>query len=189
MQDIIKIVDSMELLGFLKFNGTDCRFVSMVSKTPVKKIKVGNPFPGLMKISKKVGIINANYNTSVCRRIADKLGVTLGNVEYENGEVWYEHLKTTDGKNLPVVKNKKKDDGKFYLQFFPHTAKSHYALPDGTLVPDEKVKPFLYKESERPDYKPCVIAIELGNICELKASGVVIQNSDYEEAEQIISQA
>ena len=93
------MVSELEMLGFIKTNGTACRFVAIVSKTPVVKIKVGNPWgasakskSGLYKVSRKIGIINANFNTSVRNRIAEKLGVKLAEVEYENGEVWYEHL-------------------------------------------------------------------------------------------------
>lgn len=190
----------LEMLGFLKTNGTACRFVSMVSITPVVKIKVSNPFgqktkggklvgeSQLNKVSRKLGIINANYNTSVRRRIAEKLGVDLGAVEYESGEVWYQHLKTSDGKNLPVVEHKDETKrGQFYLQYFPHASTNHYANANGEMIQDELVKPYLYAESERPDFKPCVISIKLANIVQLSASGIIIEMPDFAEAESILA--
>lgn len=184
------------MLGFLKTNGTQCRFVSVVTKTPVVKIKAGNPWgagkateTGLYKVSRKIGLINANYNTSVRRRIAEKLGVELKEVDYDNGEVWYQHLTTADGKALPVVQHK--DETKrtgFYLQFFPHKSVNAFVNEAGEPVADETVKPWLYKESERPDYKPCVIAVKLENVASLKASGVVIEMPALEEAEAILGE-
>ena len=192
------MVSELEMLGFIKTNGTACRFVAIVSKTPVTKIKVSNPWGagvksknGLYKVSRKIGIINANYNTSVRNRIAEKLGVTIGEVEYEGGETWYEHLLTAEGKPLPIVQHKdeSKRNGQYYLQYFPQTEKSvnSYVNESGEVVPDEMVKPYLYKESERPDFKPCVIAINLRNVKQLKASGVVIEMPELAEVESALA--
>lgn len=192
---IVQMTSELEMLGFLKTNGTACRFVSVVTKTPVVKIKKGNSWgagkseKGLYKVSRKIGIINANYNTSVRRRISEKLGVELKEVEYESGDVWYQHLTTGEGKSLPVVQHK--DETKrtgFYLQFFPHKTNNAYVNEAGESVKDEEVKPWLYAESARPDYKPCVIAVKLENIASLKASGVVIEMPALEEAEAILGE-
>ena len=189
------MTSELEMLGFLKTNGTQCRFVSVVTKTPVVKIKVGNPWgagksgKGLYKVSRKIGLINANYNTSVRRRIAEKLGVELAEVEYENGNCWYSHLTTGDGKHLPVVQHK--DETKrqgCYLQFFPHKSVNAYVNEAGEPVTEAELKPWLYKESERPDYKPSVISVKLGNIAQLKASGVIIEMPALEEAESILGE-
>src|ERR1035437_7217681 len=101
-KNVVQMTSELEMLGFIKTKGTACRFVAIVSKTPVVKIRAGNPWgastkskSGLYKVSRKLGIVSANYNTSVRSRIADNLGVTLGEVEYENRETWYEHLKTS----------------------------------------------------------------------------------------------
>jgi len=186
---IVQITDPAEMAGFIKSNGTQCRFVSIVTDTPVVKIRKGNPFPGLRKVSRKNGIVNANYCNSVRNRIAEKLGVKLSEVEYEAGEVWYQHLTTADGKPLPLVQHKdeSKRQGKLYLQYFPHKAKSVYVAANGDTVADELVKPWLYKESERPDYKPTVIAVELGNIKEIRASGVIMQAEEIDEAEAALA--
>ena len=178
-----------EMLGFLKTNGTECRFVAIISNTPVVKMRKDSPYQGIRKVSKKIGIINANYNKSVRTRLADKLGVKLSEVDYENGNVWYEHLKTTTGKTLPIVQHKDeaKRDGKFYLQYYPHSSTHKYVMANGDIVPDETLKPFLYKESERSDYKPSVIVFELGNICQLKASGIIVEMPDLAMAETILA--
>jgi hypothetical protein len=197
--NVVKMTDTLEMVGFLKTNGTACRFVSLTCKTPVVKIKVGNPFGQvvkngkvvgdcqLFKVAKKIGIINANYNTSVRNRIAEKLGVTLSDVEYQNGEVWYKHIQTTDGKNLPLVVNKDESKHGHYVQYFPHKSTHAYVNAAGEIIPDAVVKPHLHKETERPDFKPCVIAINLTNICQFKASGVVIEMPDFDEAAAILA--
>ena len=197
---IVSIASHLEMVGFIKSNGTQCRFVSMVSQTPVVKIKAGNPFHKvskgkvvgdcrLFKVSRKLGLINANYNTSVRNRIAEKLGVKLSEVEYENGEVWYQHVNTAEGKPLPLVQHKTKADGKYYLQYYPHKSANCYVDESGNIVPDEKVTPWLYAESERAEFKPVVIAVAVENIKELRASGVIMQAEDIEAAESALASA
>jgi hypothetical protein len=196
------MVSELEMLGFIKTNGTECRFVGLVTKTPVVKIRSGNPWHvvknnkvvgtcNLFKVAQSHGLINANYNTSVRRRIADKLGVTLGEVEYENGKCWYEHLRTSDNKPLPIVQHKeeaKRDETGFSLQYFPlGYSGSHYVNGAGEVVPDDVVKPWLHAASERPDYKPVVQAPKLRNILCLKASGIVIEMPDLEEAKALFA--
>lgn len=196
----VTIQSALEMVGFIKSNGTECRFVAMLSHTPVVKIRVGNPFGQvikkgkvegecqLFKVSRKIGIINANYNTSVRNRIAAALGVKVSDVEYENGEVWYQHLTTVDGKALPLVVNKATpDNGEFYLQYYPHKSTSAYVNAKGEVVPDEMVKPWLHKETEREAFKPSVIAIKVSNIKELRASGVIMQAEDMDAVAEALA--
>ncbi len=193
-QNTVTLLSDLEMLGFLKTNGTACRFVSLFTKTPVVDIKAGNPWgagkktkSGLYKVSKKNGLINANYNTSVRNKIASLLGVELNKVEYTNGDVWYKHLMTNDDppKALPVVVHAK-DDSKYYLQFFPHHANSSYVDENDNTVDNETVEQWLYKKSERPIYKPSVISIELKNIKQLKASGVIMEMPDMDQLEKLL---
>jgi len=191
----VEVSNELELAGFIKANGTGCRFVSMVSKTPVTKIKAGNPWHkiskgkvvgdcNLFKVSRKIGIINANYVNSVRNRIADKLGVETAQVEYEAGEVYYEHLQTTDGKNLPLVQHKDETKRKgLQLQYFPHKSENCYVNGKGEPVADAEVAKWAYAESERSEFKPAVIGIYLSNIKSLTASGVCVTTDDYAEAE------
>lgn len=182
----VKMIDTLEMVGFLKTNGTACRFVSLLIDT-APKLRKDCPFVGVRKVASKIGLLNANYNTSVRRKIAEKLGVELSEVEYPNGEVWYEHLKTADGKNLPLVVNKTKQDGKHYLQYFPHKSTHKYVTANGEEIKEAALEPYFYKQSERPEWKPCVISIDLANVRQLKASGVVIETPDFEEAAAILS--
>lgn len=195
-------MDSLEMAGFIKANGTQCRFVSMVSRTPVTKIKVGNPFnqiikngkvvgeSQLFKVSRKTGIINANFNTAVRKRIADKMGVELSEVEYRNGEVYYEHLMTGENKPLPLVQHADPAKRKgLLLQYFPHKSTNAYVNAAGTVIADEALKPWLYAEAERSEFKPTVIALYLSNIVQLTASGVIVHTEDIDEAEAALAEA
>ena len=195
MSQTINMISQLEMLGFLKTNGTQSRFVSITTKTPVVKIKVGNPWGagksenGLYKVSRKIGLINANYNTSVRRRIAEKLGVELPEVEYTNGKSAYIHLMTEEGKALPVlVKASNPNDGVYYLQYFPHKSFANiYVNENGNTISDELVKHWLYAESERSEFKPSVIVPKLSNILQLKASGVIIKMPEFDEAEVLLA--
>jgi uncharacterized protein YerC len=198
---VVSMTNELEMLGFLKANGTQCRFVSMTTRTPVVKMKASNPFHiikdgkvisevGLWKVSRKIGVINANYNTSVRRRIAEKLGVRLSEVDYENGKVWYTHLMTNNNppRPLPVVwhKEESKRNG-YYLQYFPQKSEDVYCNAAMEPVAESVVKPYLYAESERPDFKPAVISVGLRNIRRLKASGVVAEMPDLNEIEDLFA--
>jgi hypothetical protein len=185
----VKITSELEMVGFLKTNGTACRFVSIVSDT-VPKLKKSCPYKGVRKISRKLGLINANYNTSVRRRIAESVGVELSEVEYTNGAVWYKHLMTEgeSPKALPVVVHATKETGKHYLQYFPQKSEVRYVLENGETVAEEQLKPYFYATAERPNWKPCVISIDLANVKELKASGIIMQAEDLAEAEAILAQ-
>ena len=144
----------------------------------------------LVQVEQKTGIINANYNTSVRNRIAAKLGVALSEVEYQNGEVYYEHLQTNEGKNLPLVQHKDetKRDG-LMLQYYPQKSTNCYVTAQGDIVPDAEVEKYLYAQSERSEFKPTVIGIKLKNILRLVASGIVMEAEDYEEAAQQLESA
>lgn len=188
---VVQIFSELEMLGFIKTNGTQCRFVSLISKTPVK-LKKGNPWkssvkePTVFKVSKKIGIVNANYNTSVRRRLSEKNETELKETEYQNGEVWYEHLKTSDGKDLPVVQHKNPEkQGDFYLQYYPHKTNSFYVDVNNNKIDQKEVEQWAYKKSERPDWKPNVIAVNMKNIQQLKASGVVMDMPGEQEIEEM----
>lgn len=165
-----------EIVGFMKANGTNCRLVSLVTETQ-PKMKPGCPFSGVVKVSRKRGIVNANYNTSVRRRLAKHLGVKLSEVEYNDGEVWYKHLTTADGQMLPLVVNKKvqtpSEATDFYLQYFPTRSTNAYQMPNGDTVAAEQLKPWFAKQAEKPDYKPTVISVKVSNIKKMRASVVL----------------
>ena len=180
---LVTISNELEMAGFIKANGTQCRFVSMTSETPVTKIKVGSPYAGVLKVSQKRGMVNVNYVDSVRRKVSAQFDVPMSAVEYVAGETWYKHVMTDDGKPLPLVEHKEKNDGQYYLQYFPTSSKNAYQMPDGTPVSEEALKPYLYKESKRVEFKPTVIVVKLGNIKQLRASGVIMSTEDFDEAQ------
>lgn len=199
---VVSMLSELEILGFLKTNGTQCRFVSMTIRTPVVKIRTGNPFGQVVKSGKVVGeskldkvatvsgLINANYVEAVRRRLAEKLGVEIKEVEYTGGPSVYLHLLTGEGKPLPVlVKASNPTDGVYYLQYFPHKSTSVYVNAQGEVVDKETVKPWLHAVSERPDYKPQVQSVKLANIRRLKASGIVLEMPDLDEADAALAAA
>lgn len=204
MQDktTVQLSNEAEMAGFIKANGTQCRFVSMTSKTPVVKIKVGNPWHtvkngkvvgecNLFKVSRKRGLINADFNMSVRRRIAEKLGVKVSEVEYQNGNVWHEVAAwTKDGKALPLRQHKDetKRDG-LLLQYYPHGSENCYVNGKGEIVPDTEVAKWAYADGERSEFKPTVIAVYLKNILRLTASGVIAETDSIEEAEKQLALA
>ena len=183
------------MVGFIKTNGTSCRFVSMISETPVSDINAAGKklFPGLVKVSRKQGMINVNYTSAVERRIAEKLGVNVKSVEYTPGKVWYKHLtiKTqVDGKEeekpLPLCVHATKEDGEYYLQYYPTSSTNVYKLGNGDIVSEDLVKPYFYKK-EKSEFKPTVISIKVSNIKRLAASGIIMQASDLDEAESALA--
>ena len=174
-------MDELQMRDFIMKNGVGCRFVSMTSRTVVKNIRAASPYKGVIKISRKRGLINKDYVEGVKANVAKLLGVDKEQVTYEAGEVWYKHLTTEDGKTLPLVVNKTKDDGKYYLQYFPTSAESVYQMPDGTPVAYEQLKNWFYES--KSTFKPTVIAPNLANIKELRASGVIMQAEDLAEAQ------
>lgn len=186
MSNVVKMLNHLEMVGFIRTNGTACRFVSITTST-VPKLKKTCPYSGVRKISRKIGLLNANYNTSVRRRIAEKLGVELPEVDYVNGDVWYKHELTSDGKNLPLVVHKEKQDGKYYLQYFPHSSVNKYVDGNGKEIPESELERHFYARSERPDYKPSVIAVGMENVLELRASGVIIEMPDFAEAATLLA--
>jgi len=89
------------MVGFLKTIGTQSMFISVDTATILekgKKIKVSCPFGNVTKYAVRTGWLNIKYNDAVRRRIATKLGVEVKEVEYTNGDVWFRHLMTEDGK-------------------------------------------------------------------------------------------
>lgn len=181
-------MNSLELAGFIKKNGTQCRFISLVTSTE-PKLKVGHPYPGIRKVSKHTGLVNVNYADAVARRVCAKVGLPDGTLTYTPKATWYHHLSTDDGKSLPLVEHSNPEkQGSLYLQFFPRNCESKYVLPNGDSVADSAIAPWLYAKSERPDFKPAVITIGLDNILQIKASGVIMTSDEADEAEKLLAQ-
>jgi hypothetical protein len=178
----VRITDPLEMVGFIRTNGTQCQFVSMLTVT-APKLKKTCPWKDVLKISRRNGLLNVNYNTSVRRRIAKALGVELSEATYENGETWYAHQMTEDGKPLPLVCHKTKNDGKFYVQYFPiRSSGTRYTTASGETIAGEKLEQYFYARKES-EYKPAVCCFAVENIKELHASKVIIKTDESEMAE------
>ena len=161
------------MVGFLKGIETECRFVSMVTVTEVKMRKTGNPYLGAVKVSNRNGLINVNFTNSVERKVAEKLGISASQVEYTPGKTWYKHVETSDGKALALCVHQK-DESKYYLQYFPHKAKSVYTF-NGEVIAYEKLAPFI-TEKEQNEFKPVVITLALSSIRSIKFRKVTFKN-------------
>lgn len=189
----VTITDAMEMVGFLRTNGTQCQFVSMLTKTPVTKISVKCPYKNVVKVSRRNGLINVNYNMAVRRRLAAALNAPIADVEYTNGQTWFIHETAVIGqetKALPLCVNKKTPkSGKFYMQYFPlRSSRTRYLLPNGEEVAESLLEPFFYSR-ERDEYKPATCVFSIENIKELRCSGVVIKTEETEVVEAELSPA
>lgn len=189
----IEVIRSLQIMGFLQSIGTQSRIVRLLIKTPVVKIRSGNPWHvvksgkvqgecNLFKVSEKLGGINWDYVKACEKRIAQQLDVPAASVEYTAGESAYIHA--DDRTPAILVKKSNPTDGVFYLQYFPFKGqvKSYYVNGAGEVVADETVKAWLYAESPRSDFKPAVIAPKLANIVELQTSGVILTTEDAQAA-------
>lgn len=187
MPTIVEITNSLEMAGFIKSNGTQCRFVSLVTSTE-PKMRKGHPYLGIRKVSKHNGLVNVNYADAVSRRVCAAIGVPEGTLEYVPKATWYTHLHTADGKALPLVQHSNPEkQGALYLQFFPRSSSSSYVLPNGDVVKDEDVAKWLYAKPERSEFKPAVITIGLDNVKQIKASGVIMTADELTEAEAALA--
>ena len=187
-KSIVSITSSLEMAGFIKSNGTQCRFVSLVTSTE-PKLRKGHPYPGIRKVSKHQGLVNVNYADAVSRRVCAAVGVPEGTLEYVPKPTWYHHLTTDDGKPLPLVEhNNPEKQGALYLQFFPRSSSSSYVLPNGDTVAESEMEKWLYAKSERSEFKPAVITIGLDNVKQIKASGVIMTAEELTEAETALAQ-
>lgn len=170
-------------------------FLSCLTATPQDKyLRAGCPFKGkgLVKIARRSGWLNINYNSAVRRRIAKRLGVEFKDVEYTNGESWHRHVMTEENKSTPVCVNKTKEDGKFYVFIAQKDVKgSTYRLANGNgdEVSYEDLKPWFYARGEQDDLKPEVRIVTLNNVSELRARGMVVRTPSTAKAESLLAMA
>lgn len=162
------------LLTVFRNAGTQCRFVSMVTETPVK-IKKSCPHKNVIKLSKRNGLINANFVKSVERKMAAKLGMKPSDVKYEAGSTWYEHETTSDGKPSCVCQHKK-DTNKKYLQYFPHKSLwTKYVDGNGNEIPFSELKEHFYAQ-KKSEFKPLVITLGMDSIRSLRHRKITVSN-------------
>jgi len=174
----VTIQDRNEMVGFIRSLGTECRFVSMQTETPVKMRKTGNPFAsGVIKVSRRNGLININYVAAVERNLKAANGGVA--VDYTPGETWYTHTQTEDGRSLPLCVHKK-DAKKHYLQYFPHKTlgRNEYFFNGVKMTPEQvAVMKTFVQEDNRADFKPNVITLGIDSIRVLKARRVAMKNN------------
>lgn len=183
----VRITDPLEMVGFIRTNKTNCQFVSLLTVTEVK-LKVSCPHKNVVKVSRRNGLINMNYNMAVRRRIAENLNVPLSDAKYENGETWFIHETDEAGKALPLVHHKAKDDGKFYLQYFPiRSSQTKYFGEKGEEIPESTLKPFFYAKKEQDDFKPVTCVFNVANIREMRAARVIVKDDLADETQSILS--
>jgi len=168
------LTNKSQLIEFLRNLGSQCQFVTISTDTEPKMRKTGNPYLGVRKIAKRNGLLNVNYTDSVSRKIAAKVNLPEEQVNYVPKPTWYMHENDDKGRPIALCRHQK-DDSKYYLQYFPiRNLGTEYVMPNGDIVPEENLKPFL-QESGGSDIKPMVITIGMDSIVEMKARGVNVE--------------
>lgn len=157
----MKTLNQAELVDLLgKVKGTT--FVSIESVT-TPKIKAGNPFIGLKKISKTSGAIGFNYENSVNNALVKEGQANDFKAEPRK---WGERVVGT-----PLVKHK----DKFYLEVKVQSGESDY-FDDNGRVDNKDIKPWEYAKKSRQGLENEVILrdYDLSNITRIK-----INKSEY----------
>ena len=182
MNSTVKLTPD-QMVGFLMTIGTSSMFISAKSATPFKlnqKDKQGNPNPfgTVTKQANITGWLNIDYQAAVERRIAKVTGIPVTRVSYDLGEVWFRHLLTDDGKKTPVVVNKTKEDGKFYVFYFHRKTKSaKYLGSNGEPITYDQLTPWLPAPRKDTPNKPAVRALTINNLQELRARGMILRGA------------
>ena len=163
------------MVDFLTSIGSSSMFFS-ADTTTEPKLKKTCPFKGVVKKTIVSGWLNIDYKAAVERKIASAMNVPASQVEYETGETWHTAV-MVDGKATPVRKNKTKDDGKFYLFYYPSKSKkteeTGYFDESGKRIAYEDLKPHFYASSQS-EFKPVVRTVQLNNVTKLKARGLIL---------------
>ena len=66
MKNVVSISNKLELVGFIRSIGTQCRFVTLTTETEVDMVKkhritkIPNPFLGTIKIARRNGFLPRN---------------------------------------------------------------------------------------------------------------------------------
>ena len=168
MKETVRIEDRAELIGFLRGIGTEARFITLDTETPVKMRKTGNPYVGTMKIAKRNGLIGVDFVKACERRYAKLHNLDVKDVEYEPGKVWYEHVMTGENKPLALCQHKK-DHTKKYLQYFPlrNLGTTVYVSPTLGRLTKEQVDDMyarFVRPEDREEWKPRVITLGIDSI-------------------------
>lgn len=180
---IVRLESANAMAEFIRSNGTQCRFVSLVSETE-PKLKKSCPFQGVRKITRTVALVNVDHAAACERGLAKALGVD--SVDYEPGETWYAHETDAKGNTLPLCFHPSKPESGFYLQYFPRRTESVYRDASGNEVSHADLTSFFYARKEAQG-KPRTRVVSLANLRELRASGVIAQAGDIDAAEKALA--
>jgi len=138
----MKTLTKTELVDLLsKVKGTT---TISIETTTVPKIKAGNPFTSLKKVSKVAGLIGFIYGNSVNNQ-REREGLAK-DFEPEK-RAWGERIL-----HSPLVKY----NDKFYLELKVQSADSEY-FDNNVRVDSEKIKPFYYANNSRQEVSKEVI--------------------------------
>jgi hypothetical protein len=164
------------MVDFLTSIGTNSQFFSAVTTTAPKLLK-SCPFKGVLKKTVVKGWLNIDYKKAVEKLIAASAGVPASEVEYIPADSWHMPY-MPDGKMTPIRVNKTKQDGKFYLFYYPAKSKkkedTQYVDETGKEIAYEDLKPYFYATSPKSEFKPTVRTVTLNNIERLKARGLIV---------------
>jgi len=168
MKETIRIEDRAELIGFLRGIGTEARFITLDTETPVKMRKTGNPYVGTIKIAKRNGLIGVDFVRACERRYAKLHNLDQKDVEYTPGKVWYEHCMTAENKPLALCQHKTKKTQK-YLQYFPlrNLGETLYVHPTLGQLTKEQIDDMyarFVRPEDREEWKPRVITLGIDSI-------------------------
>jgi len=171
------------MVDFLTGIGTTSQFFSAETTTCLtekgkRKLTKDCPFETVIKKAVVNGWLNIDYKAAIERKVSATLGVKPSEVEYTLGETWHTPY-MPDGKITPIRVNKTKNDGKFYLYYFPSFSKAtkektKYFDGNGNEIAYETLKPYFYAKSADSEFKPAVRCVTLNNIAKLKARGLIV---------------
>ena len=164
------------MVEFLTSIGTNSQFFSAETVTE-PKLKKMCPFKGVIKRAIIKGWLNIDYKRAVEKKTAELLGVVASEVEYIPADSWHTPF-MPDGKMTPIRVNKTKDDGKFYLFYYPSKSKkteeTGYFDETGKRIEYNDLKPYFYASSAASEFKPVVRTVTLNNIQKLRARGLIV---------------
>lgn len=165
-----KTITTTELVEILN-SVTKSTFIHLVTETPVRMNKRGNPYHGLVvKRSSRNYLIGNNYEDRKNNNLQK-------NGEERNFEVSHNRV----GEHISKIILFNPNTNKYYLQvemFENIKPKNEYSLLDGEPIKKELFEPFMVKSNSENDVQ--FISITVSNIKEISLNGVkyIIKNEE-----------
>lgn len=128
-------------------------FATIVAETDARLRKTGNPFTGVVKVSRVSVTLNSIYENSVNRQRERE-----GNTEVFEAEprAWGVRMVRDDGTVAPIVEHK----GKYYVEAKVEKSLGYEYIHNGEILDEDKIVQFLPKKSsggERQEVEKPVI--------------------------------